>query len=70
MSDQDKTIIWDWFELYQPNVDTDKARKPGRANRLWSLYRDGKQIGHTTRGGVGLVGQLLGRGRKRKKKRS
>lgn len=48
----------DWIETYKPNVEIDKAAKPKKAGRLWSIYRDKKSIGHKTRNGVGLVGQI------------
>jgi len=59
----------DWMDQVKPNVKTNKAKKPGRAKRLFTWYKDGKSVGHTTIGGVGLVGRLMGQGRKSKKSR-
>lgn len=42
-----------------------RGRKANR--RKLSSYRDGKVAAHVTKGGVGLVGQLMGHNRKHKK---
>lgn len=47
-----------------PNV-VPRGKKSNR--RKLSSYRDSKVVAHVTRGGVGLVGELMGRKRKHKK---
>mgnify|MGYP003577990883 CR=1 FL=1 len=65
---EEKLITWDWFEIVEPKVNRNKLKRPTKY--AWSIYRDEKSMGHLTRGGVGLVGQLRGQGRKKKKKHS
>lgn len=56
------------MHIYQPNVNTDAAKRTRKAKLRWSVYRDEKSAGHKTRGGVGEVGRLIARDKKRRRK--
>ena len=47
------------YEIVKPNVDTERDRRPTKARKRNTGYRDEKSKPHRTLSGKGIIGRLF-----------